>query len=1311
MNEPGGPQPTRPATLSRVDDSAPTETPSLAPSTSATALAAGAVLAGRYRIGALLGRGGMGEVYAAHDLDLEENVALKLLRSELSGDPAYRKRLRSEVRLARRVSHPNVCRVHDIGQHGEHMFVTMALVPGRSLRQLQRAIRAGEAPPLTLIAIVDLISQLCAALAAAHAAGVLHRDVKPDNIMVDDGRVVLTDFGVASVAGEGDGTVVGTPAYTAPEQLRGELFDGRADVYSATVVAYEVVAGTTPFVVHSMRQAARRARDHEPAVSLPPELLQGARGLALDRVLRAGLASLPGDRLRSPLALAEGLAGALRETADDALGAAAIPIGPLPDHATVGPARRRVEPRVATVLTFFADQSTGGFETLAASTSLTPEPVTGDELEHAVVDLGGWPISVGSSSVTALFGVPTSLGDDATRAVRAAQRLLLAHPRGKAGVDTRRVMMRPDSGARSLAAVPRDVARTADALAFAAPAGQVWLSAAASRQVAGHVDVAPAGEAAGGRAMRVTGEARPAATAHGSGARAREVAQLEAMARICFETRVPRVVEVRGGPGLGKSRLREAFMARVAERRDVEWLVACAAPLGEAAALSMVRTAHADWFDAASRAAPGGANRGATLTAARRWLEERAARRPVAVLFDDLQWADEVSRALIAELATTLDAVPVLVVVFTREAAELRGADVVELGPLDDATALRVARDTAPAASDEALAGVVARAGGNPFFIDELARDLVERGDAAGTLPETVEAVVQARLERLSPIAADLLTAAAVVGRGFWREAARAALPAPVGDTELDAALAELERRALAYPTPPSGLDDDRYELAHALVRDVAYQRLAPRDRRQAHAAVARWLGVQLEGTATPAPTTPVSPTTPPPTTMSVTRGPAADPDLLWALAHHRELGGDVIGAVVAWRTAGQRSLELFAYRQAYGALRRAWDLAGGAGDAALAERLGEAAFEADTLDAADEAFAAAIARTAPDDDLAQARLAYRQGQVASARADHAAAIVHFERGLALLAPGGELTPAACRDPRQAALLFGTLGWVRSYQLGTNDPTGLASCERAVELLDPTPHRRELVHALSRLGGAYMRAGRWTDQHSCNQRVLEIALELGDLSGQITGHINLGFVLANLGELAAAVDHTERALALCRRTGARPTTGLALNNLAGYHLELGELDRATARLTEGIRVLEAVGQRRILPESYQFAARIAARRGDLASARTAIARSITIARTAGIDAEVAVGLRIVAQLDARAGVPTAAAAGLEEATRLLADADPFERARLDAAAARLHDHAARPGQAAAARARARAVFSRLGARVDLAALDDPDDIR
>lgn len=205
-------------------------------------LAIGEVLAGRYRVLRMLGTGGMGEVYAVFDAELEEEVALKLLRTSLSADPSYRQRLRSEVRLARRVSHPNVCRVHDLGQHREHLFVTMELVRGQTLRALVKR------QPLPLATVVDVVVQLASALTAAHRAGVLHRDVKPDNLIVDDGRAVLTDFGVAGVVRE-DGspsTGEGTLGYMAPEQRRGDKPHPSADLYALGVTMRELVDAWAP---------------------------------------------------------------------------------------------------------------------------------------------------------------------------------------------------------------------------------------------------------------------------------------------------------------------------------------------------------------------------------------------------------------------------------------------------------------------------------------------------------------------------------------------------------------------------------------------------------------------------------------------------------------------------------------------------------------------------------------------------------------------------------------------------------------------------------------------------------------------------------------------------------------------------------------------------------------------------------------------------------------------------------------------------------------------------------------------------------
>ena len=185
----------------------------------------GCLLAGRYRIIALLGKGGMGEVYRADDLTLGQPVALKFLPEEASRDESLLDRFRNEVRIARHVSHPNVCRVYDVGEVDGHTFFTMEYVDGEDLASLLR--RIGRLPQDKAL---DIARQLCAGLAAAHAKGVLHRDLKPANIMLDGrGQVVMTDFGLAGLTDQIQGADIrsGTPAYMAPEQLRGRRNDRR----------------------------------------------------------------------------------------------------------------------------------------------------------------------------------------------------------------------------------------------------------------------------------------------------------------------------------------------------------------------------------------------------------------------------------------------------------------------------------------------------------------------------------------------------------------------------------------------------------------------------------------------------------------------------------------------------------------------------------------------------------------------------------------------------------------------------------------------------------------------------------------------------------------------------------------------------------------------------------------------------------------------------------------------------------------------------------------------------------------------------
>ena len=213
----------------------------------------------RYRIVALLGRGGMGEVYRAEDLKLGQPVALKFLSPAVERDADRLERLLGEVRTALKVTHPNVCRVHDIGDIDGRMFLTMEYVDGEDLASLLR--RIGRLPQDKAHQIAR---QLCAGLAAAHDSGILHRDLKPANIMIDGrGRVRITDFGLASSAenvSEAD-VRAGTPGYMAPEQLAGAEVTTHSDVYTLGLVLYELYTGRKAFEAESIDELIRLQRD------------------------------------------------------------------------------------------------------------------------------------------------------------------------------------------------------------------------------------------------------------------------------------------------------------------------------------------------------------------------------------------------------------------------------------------------------------------------------------------------------------------------------------------------------------------------------------------------------------------------------------------------------------------------------------------------------------------------------------------------------------------------------------------------------------------------------------------------------------------------------------------------------------------------------------------------------------------------------------------------------------------------------------------------------------------------------------------
>jgi Protein kinase domain len=264
----------------------------------------GTLLAERYRIIGLLGKGGMGEVYRANDLRLGQAVALKFLPEKTARDGQALARFYTEVRIARQVSHPNVCRVYDIGEVDGLPFLSMEYVDGEDLASLLR--RIGRLPPDKAL---DIARRLCTGLAAAHETGVLHRDLKPANIMIDGrGQARIADFGLAAVAGTLEAAEIrnGTPAYMAPEQLAGREVTVKSDLYALGLVLYEIFTGKPAFQANSLAELVRMQEQ-----TAPSSMTTLVRDLdpSVERVILRCLAPDPRNRPGSALAIAAALPG------------------------------------------------------------------------------------------------------------------------------------------------------------------------------------------------------------------------------------------------------------------------------------------------------------------------------------------------------------------------------------------------------------------------------------------------------------------------------------------------------------------------------------------------------------------------------------------------------------------------------------------------------------------------------------------------------------------------------------------------------------------------------------------------------------------------------------------------------------------------------------------------------------------------------------------------------------------------------------------------------------------------------------------
>jgi serine/threonine-protein kinase len=432
---------TRAAAVLEESDARPVEHDKAGGRAGAAGLVAGDVVGG-FRIRSVAGRGGMGIVYRADDLALGREVALKVIAPALAQDERFRERFSRETRTAASLEHANVVPVYAAGEEGGQLYIAMRFIPGTDL---QRLLHAERLPPARAVAIV---AQVAEALDAAHAHGLVHRDVKPANILVagagDHEHAYLTDFGLTRNEAAGDGLTktgewVGTLAYLAPEQIRGEPVDARADVYALGGVLYQCVTGRLPFAVESELEALAAH-----LAELPPRPSREGAPRALDSVVERAMSKDPdrryrsaGDLGRAALAAVEGRRPTLTERTV-ATGTAAPAIG------VVRPRRRTRSTRTTlaigaaagvalAALTATVAFATGAFEGASGGSAAASGPSAGDPIalqqgadRLALLDGKVWVLQVDSGRLARVdpaagaaeyFSAPVDLGGGAFPAI------------------------------------------------------------------------------------------------------------------------------------------------------------------------------------------------------------------------------------------------------------------------------------------------------------------------------------------------------------------------------------------------------------------------------------------------------------------------------------------------------------------------------------------------------------------------------------------------------------------------------------------------------------------------------------------------------------------------------------------------------------------------------------------------------------------------------------------------------------------------------------------------------------------------------
>ena len=1198
---------------------------------------AGDTIDGRFHLEALAGSGGMGSVFLARDLSSGEAVAVK----SVEADSSLAQRLRREAAVIAGLSHPAVVTyvAHGTSPEGEPFFA-MEWLDGEDL---EVRLRRGR---LSLQETIALGAAAADGLAAAHAAGVVHRDVKPSNLFLvggDAARVKLVDFGIARTLGHQGtmtriGTVLGTPGYMSPEQARGDVeLDGRSDVFSLGAVLYECLAGACPFMAeHVMGTLAKLL------LADPPRLKDLGLDVmtALDELIAGMLAKDPAKRPQSAAEVARALA-----ELDDAVPTIRTR-APAPE-----PALTRGEQRLLSLL--FVGPPPAGEDPRQALAAL----------EHVARAHGGAVEPFADGSAVVLLSAPAGAGAATDQAARAAEQglavraalpsaiVVLATGRGIVASRT----PAPGSGAARPGSPPvmgevidRAVARMRAELSVGRTPGDAL---AVDEVTAGLLDARfeIAGDAGGLYVMRRSETAGLSRSLLGAGTpfvgREAEMASLVAALDEHASRAAARVVLVTGPAGAGKSRLGMELLRAAVDRGFSVWigrgdLVKSQAPyglVGRALAglaqvvqgeplgvrrrklrarvgrhLAPARADHVAGLLGEISGTPMPDEAGGELAVARsnpvlladlvrrafcEWLAAECDARPTLLLLEDLQWADLPSVQLVdgalrnlpgARLCVVGLARPELLASSPRLFAE-RDVREIRLGELEYAACVKLATAVLGASSPMALReAIAARSGGNAFYLEELLRSARE-GKGLASLPETVVAMVHARLDAVSPEARRALRAASVFGETFPRSGVAALLGGPESAAEVEACLAELVQKELIVPVASGrSAAGEHHAFRSALVRDSAYAMLVDEDRRRGHVRAGEHLTA------------------------------AGEPQAV-VIAEHFEKGGASERAIEPYRIASLQALAANDFRGAMAHAERA--VACGASGKTLGQ----------------------IRRVEAD-------AAGWAGEIAECRRCARDAMSHLERGGALWV--------------HAAALAGVAEW----RLGHLD----ALRAIAADLIAMTPEQppasldADLLAAqaiaVSRIAVASFHAG---DLKAGNALLARIRARIGARLLDAHPYL-LAFAYRAVaidgqkrGDIQAALLAVETSSGCFERAGALRDACVDHANCGFFLLELGKNAEAEATLLQALRVADQLGLANVAANTQQNLAAALCRRGALAEASEMALRAQRTYEAQGARRMLTVGCIYLARIELAAGRAEAAEEHARAAVQLAADVAPF----------------------------------------------------